>query len=268
MLTGDKVATAICIAISTALKARSQEFFVIEGHNFDTDEQIMEKLYEYSSGQAHNTVLVVDGTVLSRMVVPGTEKERTFITIAAQAPAVVACRCSPTQKADVVRGVRKYTGKITAAIGDGGNDVSMILAAHVGMGIVGKEGQQASMAADFSITKFFHCHRLMLWHGRNAFWRSSRTCLFVFYRGFLNAIIQCIFVGLFYWVPIQLYQGWLLIGYSSYYTTLPVMTFCLDVELPEKVVYLYPELYKVTKKGRCINMKAFLIWLFISVYQG
>ena len=85
MLTGDKVETAICIAISTALKARSNDFFVIEGHNFETDDEVMQKLYEYNTGMPTNTVLVVDGAVLTRMVVPGTEKERMFIQIAAQA---------------------------------------------------------------------------------------------------------------------------------------------------------------------------------------
>ncbi len=33
---------------------------------------------------------------------------------------------------------------ITLAIGDGANDVSMILEAHVGIGIIGKEGRQAA----------------------------------------------------------------------------------------------------------------------------
>jgi phospholipid-translocating ATPase len=36
-------------------------------------------------------------------------------------------------------------------IGDGGNDVGMIQAANVGVGIFGKEGMQAALAADFSI---------------------------------------------------------------------------------------------------------------------
>jgi P-type E1-E2 ATPase len=30
---------------------------------------------------------------------------------------------------------------MTLSIGDGSNDVNMILAAHVGIGIIGKEGQ-------------------------------------------------------------------------------------------------------------------------------
>jgi len=36
-------------------------------------------------------------------------------------------------------------------VGDGGNDVGMILEADVGIGIEGKEGMQASLASDFSL---------------------------------------------------------------------------------------------------------------------
>jgi len=46
--------------------------------------------------------------------------------------------------------------------GDGGNDVSMIQAASVGIGIVGKEGRQASLAADFSILQFKYIPELLL----------------------------------------------------------------------------------------------------------
>jgi P-type E1-E2 ATPase len=35
---------------------------------------------------------------------------------------------------------QKYPHKITLAIGDGANDVSMITTAHVGVGIAGLEG--------------------------------------------------------------------------------------------------------------------------------
>ena len=57
--------------------------------------------------------------------------------LACQAPVVVVCRCSPTQKAQVVTLVQKHTGKRAAAIGDGGNDVAMIQAADAGIGIEG-----------------------------------------------------------------------------------------------------------------------------------
>jgi phospholipid-translocating ATPase len=84
-----------------------------------------------------------------------------FLTLTTRLSAVICCRCSPTQKAQITELIKKHTGRRVCCIGDGGNDVSMIQAAHVGVGIVGKEGKQASLAADFSITQFSHLTRLI-----------------------------------------------------------------------------------------------------------
>lgn len=46
---------------------------------------------------------------------------------------------SPLQKALVVKLVKKNSNSLLLAIGDGANDVSMIQAAHVGVGISGLE---------------------------------------------------------------------------------------------------------------------------------
>lgn len=93
--------------------------------------------------------------------------------MATKAPCVCVCRCSPTQKAIVTAKVSKFTGKRTCSVGDGGNDVGMILESHVGVGIVGKEGKQASLASDFSINEFKYLKKLILWHGRMSYKRSS-----------------------------------------------------------------------------------------------
>ena len=47
---------------------------------------------------------------------------------------------------------------LTAAIGDGGNDVSMIQEANLGLGIIGVEGDAAAKAADFSFAKVHISH--------------------------------------------------------------------------------------------------------------
>lgn len=63
--------------------------------------------------------------------------------------------------------LKKFSGgKRIAAVGDGGNDVGMILESDVGIGIVGKEGMQAALASDFSILQFQYLKKLILWHGR------------------------------------------------------------------------------------------------------
>ena len=49
-----------------------------------------------------------------------------FLKIAISCRAVICCRVSPIQKAEIVMLVKKYVGAITLAIGDGANDVGMI----------------------------------------------------------------------------------------------------------------------------------------------
>ncbi len=64
-----------------------------------------------------------------------------FDDLIKNAAIVIACRVSPIQKADLVNIVKKKHPNLkTLAIGDGANDVNMITAAHVGIGISGLEG--------------------------------------------------------------------------------------------------------------------------------
>lgn len=177
-----------------------------------------------------------------------------FIEFASKAPSVVCCRCSPTQKAEIVKLIREHTKRRTAAIGDGGNDVSMIQAAYplrysfffffdyvsdVGLGIVGKEGKQASLAADFSITQFSFISRLIssnyyylrfcfdclyiLWHGRNSYHRTARLSQFVIHRGLIITFIQCVFSS----VSIQ-FVAVVDFFYSSRYSTLPLLQYSME----------------------------------------
>jgi phospholipid-transporting ATPase len=98
---------------------------------------------------------------------PGSlEMEQLFFRVASACRAVLCCRASPIQKANVVRMMKQHTGAITLAIGDGANDVSMLQAAHVGVGISGgQEGMQAARAADFAIAQFSFLAKLLLVHG-------------------------------------------------------------------------------------------------------
>ena len=67
--------------------------------------------------------------------------EEKFIAIADKMQVIIACRTSPKQKAEIVTMIwTKHPTKTTLSIGDGANDVNMILAAHVGVGIQGLEG--------------------------------------------------------------------------------------------------------------------------------
>lgn len=118
-----------------------------------------------------------------------------------------------------------------------------------GVGIVGKEGRQASLAADFSINQFSYLTKLLVWHGRNSYKRSAKLAQFVIHRGLIISIIQAVFSSVFYFSPIAIYQGWLMVGYATAYTMLPVFSLVLDRDVNEDVALLYPELYKELTKA-------------------
>ncbi|KAI6009970.1 hypothetical protein EDC04DRAFT_2771575 [Pisolithus marmoratus] len=261
MLTGDKIETARCIAISTKLVARNQ--YIHEVAKLKTSDQVREQL-EFLQSKL-DCCLVIDGESLQLCL---NSYKNEFIEIATKLSAVVACRCSPTQKADVARLIRQYTKKRVCCIGDGGNDVSMIQAADVGVGIVGKEGKQASLAADFSVTQFSYLAKLLMWHGRNSYRRSAKLAQFVIHRGLIISVMQAVFSAIFYFAPIALYQGWLMMGYATVYTMAPVFSLVLDQDVNEDIALIYPELYKELTKGRSLSFKTFFQWLMISLYQG
>ncbi|ORY30821.1 hypothetical protein BCR39DRAFT_466331 [Naematelia encephala] len=261
MLTGDKIETATNIAVSSKLVARGQ--YIHQVAKLTSSYQVRDML-DFLSAKL-DCCLVIDGESLQLCL----DQFRTeFVMLATQLPAVVACRCSPTQKADIARLIREFSKKTVCCIGDGGNDVSMIQAADVGIGIVGKEGKQASLAADFSINQFSYLTKLLLWHGRNSYKRSAKLSQFVIHRGLIIAVIQAVFSGIFFFAPIALYQGWLQVGYATLYTMAPVFSLVLDRDLNEDLALLYPELYKELTKGRSLSYKTFFTWLTISVYQG
>lgn len=121
-----------------------------------------------------------------------------LLRLATQCDAVICCRVSPLQKALVVKLVKDGLGSMTLAIGDGANDVSMIQAADVGVGISGEEGLQAVNSSDYAIAQVFRLSlfckpsllrrpffpqfrflkRLLLVHGHWSYERNANTYSF------------------------------------------------------------------------------------------
>ncbi|KAK3901492.1 hypothetical protein C8A05DRAFT_34816 [Staphylotrichum tortipilum] len=261
MLTGDKVETARCVAVSSKLVARGQYIHTVAKlRRKDAARENLDLLRAKT-----DACLLIDGESLALYL---THYRTEFISAAVLLPTVVACRCSPTQKAEVARLIKEHTRKRVCCIGDGGNDVSMIQAADVGVGIVGKEGRQASLAADFSIEQFCHLTKLLVWHGRNSYKRSAKLAQFVIHRGLIIAVCQTMYSIALKFEPEGLYKDWLMVGYATIYTALPVLSLVLDKDVDEALANLYPELYKELTSGRSLSYRTFFVWVFVSVYQG
>eukprot|EP00668_Euglena_longa_P012202 GGOE01014636.1.p1 GENE.GGOE01014636.1~~GGOE01014636.1.p1 ORF type:complete len:1133 (-),score=405.57 GGOE01014636.1:276-3674(-) len=190
-----------------------------------------------------------------------------FMSLAMKVPAVVCCRVTPGQKAEVTRLV-KETGRITLAIGDGGNDVAMIQEAHVGVGLSGKEGLQAARAADFSFTKFKFLQPLLLVHGHYSYMRTCYIVQYCYYKSILLSFCQiyfnfyALFSGSTYW------NSFMLAAWNGMYTVVTVFAYVLDRDLPRKTLLETPQLYAFTRLGKGMTMWSFAGFVFRGLLQA
>lgn len=263
ILTGDKVETAQCIAISTRLRKREQEWYELVNVS---PSEISKKLEILNANpNLKKKIIVIDGSTLNYVL---KDHQEAFLKAAILCPAVVCCRVAPTQKTQIVEMLRTRTQKRLCSVGDGGNDVGMIQAAHIGIGIEGKEGKQASLAADFSIAEFSALRNLILWHGRNSYKRTAKLSDFVFHRGLIISVIQALFTCLFYFNAIPIYNGILMMGYATVYTNMPVLSIILDQDADVETLLNFPLLYKSLQRDKGIGFNSFCICIMKSMYQG
>lgn len=178
MLTGDKRETAVNIAKAAGLVSAFSEVRVLDGEVEGVRGGMARVFADVGRwrgrGGAH-FVLVVDGGTLGGILGGGNDGsddeeakilEAMFFELAVQIDSVICCRASPHQKAALVQGIRDADPScVTLAIGDGANDIAMIQASHVGIGISGREGLQAARVADYGIAQFRFLQRLLLVHG-------------------------------------------------------------------------------------------------------
>lgn len=190
LLTGDKQETAINISYSSKLLSQDMHLFKLNAKSKEECASMtleIEKQVLSSEDDKIIYALIVDGATLAFVFENPIEP---FINIIKKCSSVICCRVSPLQKALVVKLVRKKLDKITLSIGDGANDVSMIQAAHVGIGIEGHEGGQASRASDYSFVQFKYIVRLLAVHGRYSFLRLSKLIIYSFYKNITMIMVQ------------------------------------------------------------------------------
>lgn len=142
--------------------------------------------------------LVIDGSSLRHAFEEPHSKDL-LLELATRCRAVICCRVSPLQKALIVRLVKEGLGSMCLAIGDGANDVSMIQAADIGVGVAGEEGLQAVNSSDYAIGQFRYLQRLLLVHGHWSYMRNANMIVNFFYK-------EIIGIGILFWY--QFYCGY------------------------------------------------------------
>ena len=219
--------------------------------------------------------LILEGQSINTCMEKG-EAADLFWSLIQRSKSLICCRASPSQKSQIVDFVKKRTDSVTLGIGDGGNDVNMIRAANVGIGIFGKEGYQAAYNSDFAISQFKYLKGLLFKEGRLTL---SKNCYFLYHYFFKNFLFT---ISLFWFGAFSLFSG--INYYDDYYTFafntfLTVILICITAILDEEFDYKFssyddkerqilftflPNIYKEYRDSIPFNLIKFFTIFFIS----
>eukprot|EP01116_Phalansterium_solitarium_P004039 TRINITY_DN1491_c0_g1_i2.p1 TRINITY_DN1491_c0_g1~~TRINITY_DN1491_c0_g1_i2.p1 ORF type:complete len:1331 (+),score=449.05 TRINITY_DN1491_c0_g1_i2:287-4279(+) len=276
VLTGDKQETAINIGYSCALLTESQNGIVLNEPSKEFAAQRLSGLLKafvdsppprLPDVPTPDLALVIDGFTLAFALEPDLKAD--LLRLGTACKAVICCRVSPLQKAQVVSLVRDNLKSITLAVGDGANDVSMIQAAHVGIGISGVEGRQAAQASDYAIAQFSYLQRLLLIHGRWNYRRVSKLIAYCFYRNIVLYITQFWFTIFNGFSGQTLYERWTISMYNVIFTFFPIVAFGLiDQDIAEDVVFAFPQVYVDGIRQGQFNTRVILCWVANAVWHS
>ncbi|CAG8451897.1 8946_t:CDS:10 [Scutellospora calospora] len=242
VLTGDKLETAINIGFAAQLLTKEMRLWIVKGSKKDMVAKQLNSVYAHLiSGDIELQdgadpvqpddihAFIVDGSALSHLLDDPKARQQ-ILELSEHFHSVICCRVSPLQKALVVELVRTGKFSTTLAIGDGANDVSMIQAANVGVGISGQEGVQAAMAADYNITQFRYLKKLLLVHGHWDYMRIAEMILNFFYKNVIWVFPVLCFVQL----------------YNMIFTVAPIVVLgTMDQSVSAKYCLKYPSIYSL-----------------------
>jgi phospholipid-translocating P-type ATPase (flippase) len=281
VLTGDKMQTALAIGKSSHLITKDMENYMFDLKNVSDSDKMLDEIIKdrkinvnlpaWKKGDMISKdkySLVVPGDVLSYIF---SDKERTnkFLSVAMKAATVICCRTAPKNKSDVIKVIKSHYNMSTLAVGDGANDVPMIMEAHVGIGIRGKEGSQAINASDLAIGQFKNLQPALLVHGRLIYMRISFLLYYWFFKHIILIFAEIVFAYLNAFSGQKYFAEFLYLPYVLMWGTVDCFVgtrYDKDVSIANSL--RYPQLYIAGQRNRYFNYKRFLYWILPCLWEG
>ncbi|PNJ78160.1 ATP11A isoform 3, partial [Pongo abelii] len=292
VLTGDKMETAAATCYACKLFRRNTQLLELTTKRIE-EQSLHDILFELSktvlrhsgsltrdnfsglSADMQDYGLIIDGAALSLIMKPredgssGNYREL-FLEICRSCSAVLCCRMAPLQKAQIVKLIKfSKEHPITLAIGDGANDVSMILEAHVGIGVIGKEGRQAARNSDYAIPKFKHLKKMLLVHGHFYYIRISELVQYFFYKNVCFIFPQFLYQFFCGFSQQTLYDTAYLTLYNISFTSLPILLYSLmEQHVGIDVLKRDPTLYRDVAKNALLRWRVFIYWTLLGLFDA
>ncbi|XP_053328635.1 phospholipid-transporting ATPase IG isoform X1 [Spea bombifrons] len=294
VLTGDKLETAKSTCYACRLFQNNTELLELTTKTLEEyqrkEDRLQELLLEYhrrlvqeapkpkgglkrSWSGSQDYGLIIDGSSLSLILSSGCSSshyKNIFLQICQKCTAVLCCRMAPLQKAQIVKMVKNIKGNpITLSVGDGANDVSMILEAHVGIGIKGREGRQAARNSDYAVPKFKHLKKLLLVHGHLYYVRIAQLVQYFFYKNLCFILPQFLYQFFCGFSQQPLYDAAYLTMYNICFTSLPILAYSLlEQHINIETLIANPKLYMRISDNAMLQWWPFLYWTLLGAFEG
>uniref|UniRef100_A0A3Q1IX19 Phospholipid-transporting ATPase n=1 Tax=Anabas testudineus TaxID=64144 RepID=A0A3Q1IX19_ANATE len=292
VLTGDKMETAKSTCYACRLFQRNTELLeltvrTLEDGGRRREERLHELLIEYHKKAVQDAPpvragvtsqdygFIIDGATLSMVLNSASDSNSSlyknlFLQICQNCTAVLCCRMAPLQKAQIVKMVKNSKGSpITLSIGDGANDVSMILEAHVGIGIKGKEGRQAVRNSDYAIPKLKHLKKLLLAHGHLYYVRIAHLVQYFFYKNLCFILPQFLYQFFCGYSQQPLYDAAYLTMYNICFTSMPILAYSLlEQHICIGALLDNATLYRQIAKNAMLRWGPFIYWTLLGTFHG
>ncbi|KAL1262119.1 hypothetical protein QQF64_007384, partial [Cirrhinus molitorella] len=298
VLTGDKMETAKSTCYACRLFQRGTELLeltvrTLEDGSSKREEKLLELLGDYHKKAVQDAPpvkagvtrswstanqdygFIIDGATLTLVMNPPRDADASlyrslFLQICQNCTAVLCCRMAPLQKAQIVKMVKNSKGSpITLSIGDGANDVSMILEAHVGIGIKGKEGRQAVRNSDYAIPKLKHLKKLLLAHGHLYYVRIAHLVQYFFYKNLCFILPQFLYQFFCGYSQQPLYDAAYLTMYNICFTSMPILAYSLlEQHISIEILLDNAALYREIANNATLRWRPFLYWTVLGIFQG
>eukprot|EP00300_Choanocystis_sp_HF-7_P042368 c9126_g1_i1.p1 GENE.c9126_g1_i1~~c9126_g1_i1.p1 ORF type:complete len:585 (-),score=153.37 c9126_g1_i1:261-1868(-) len=269
VLTGDKRETAENIGYSSSLLAPQVDLIRLSAEStpefVDLVQHHLTRLGPDAEPADH--ALIIDGATLVHALEG--EGATAFLALGAKCQAVICCRVTPLQKALVVGLAKDRLNRITLAVGDGANDVSMLLTAHIGVGIVGNEGTQAVRAADFALHEFRLLAPLICVQGRYSLVRIGKLVLYSFAKNIAFILPQFLYGFYSGWSGTVVYDEIVLTTFNIFWAALPPLYIGMfDRDLSKATILRHPSAFAAFKRQHVFDLTAVAIWMASAVYIG
>jgi magnesium-transporting ATPase (P-type) len=236
-----------------------------------------DKIYAKNEKIKCKYTLIIEGATISKCI-NDENISKIFYELIKDSRSLICCRTSPKQKSEIVKFIKKNTDELTLAIGDGGNDVNMIKAAHVGIGIFGKEGYQAAYNSDYAISQFKYLKRLLFVDGRFSLARNSYFIYHYFYKNVIYSMAIFWFQIFSEFSGRSLMDDWYATSFNSFFTVVPIAVRAAveedfdpdftnySLSQKKKLPYLFPDIYKEFRESKPFNIIKFIFIYMLAVF--